>query len=141
MFSLCLTPARNDTFASMWSYVLSHWTPDKVYVLGSNPEDYSTRFFKDAELVQTAEMLPDAPLVLLASKLGRYVTGTVELADFTHPKEVTYLFGPDNAYMSEDYLGSRQPDHHVYIETDTKDDLYSFVAAAIVLRDRRLRHG
>jgi hypothetical protein len=51
------------------------------------------------------------------------------------------MFGNDHTNMSEDYLGTRKPEHLVYIPTETTDQMYSFMAGAITLWDRELYHG
>lgn len=141
---VCITYTNNNTFQSQWDYVLSHFVPNTIYVIGAPKKDVfeGNNVFKTAKHIKTAEKLPkNKPLVLMAPINGRYIKGTKSLVSFTHPKNATYLFGPDNMHLSEDHMGSRKPDYKVYIPADTKDDMYSFMAAAITFYDRRIKNG
>ena len=60
-------------------------------------------------------------------------------SEFTHPKDATYLFGPDEVPMPKAFLDGRQPDHLVYVPTDTHRDMFSFVTFAVVAWDRRMK--
>lgn len=77
----------------------------------------------------------------MSPKNAVYVPGTISIHDFEHPDECCYLFGSDSAHLSIDQLGGREPDHAVYIPVDTNDTMYSFMAGAITLYDRRLTRG
>ena len=133
MISVCFS-THTSTLQQQWDYVLCNFVPDEIYVIGSLPED--TSLGKKAIVVQSAAELPDLPIVLLAPDNGRYIQGTTSLGDFTHPDDCIYMFGSDSKYMSEDFLGERTPDHIVYIDTDTNDDMYSFVSYGVVMHDR-----
>jgi tRNA(Leu) C34 or U34 (ribose-2'-O)-methylase TrmL len=82
--------------------------------------------------------LPDVPLVLLQPDNGKFIKGTVSLEQFEHPEDCVYLFGPDTYHLHPDLLG-REPDHVVYIPTDTQRDMFSFVAYAVTMWDRKMK--
>jgi len=142
--AVCIHYTNSSCFQNQWDYVLSHYNLTNLYIIGAPKKDVfdGNNVFKTAQLIKNAEKLPkNKPLILMAPKNGRYVQGTVSLIDFVHPSHATYFFGPDNLHVSEDILGSRQPDHKVYIPTKTKDNIYSFIAAAITFYDRMVKHG
>lgn len=138
MFSVCLVASPGAQWEQQWSYLLSHFQPESLYVIGEL--DPRVKPFTGYTSVQTAEDVP-GHLVLLAPSHGRYVQGAAPITDFAHPDTCTYMFGADNATMSSDFLGGRRPDDVVYIPTDTKDDMYSFMAGAITLYDRAVKRG
>jgi len=142
VFSVCLCPPSSEHDINHWSYVLAHFKPDKVYLLGGLERPEFKRYLgvRDAVEIQTADELPtDIPLVLFAPLQGRVFKGEVSLSRFktTSFEDVIYLFGADHKILDEDLMGSRKPDISVYIETDSNDEMYSFVAAAIALNARR----
>ena len=139
MYDVCIVSDPGQTWEQQWSYVLSHFEIRDVYHIG--PLDPRVRPFRDAIEIASAEELPGT-LVVLAPTNGRYFQGEESLHDFEHPEECVYLFGSDHRPLSEDQMGSRVPDHLVYIPTATADTCYSFVAGAMALYDRELKsHG
>ena len=138
MFDICLVASPGSTWEQQWSYLLSHFEPRDLYVIGE--VDPRVRPFKGYIQIQTAEELPGI-LVLMAPIFGHVIRGEESLRTFQHPDECCYMFGADNAHLTEDHLGSRIPDHKVYIPTDTRDQMYSFMAGAITLYDRTMTRG
>lgn len=123
MLRVCIY-LEDSNSENQWSYLLSHFQSDEIYLQG----DYSTtdKIFKNVK-----RGIPDTDLILMAPKNGRYIQGEISLGDFKHPIDATYVFGSDKSYMC-DMEGTK-----VYIPTDTKHDMYSWVAGAITLWDRR----
>lgn len=138
MFDICLVVTPGMHWEQQWSYLLSHFAPRQLYTIGKL--DSRVRPFTDHITVKSAEELP-SPLVVMTPKSARYVPGQICLTNFNHPKECCYLFGADNTHLSEDHLGKRQPDHSVFIPTETSDTMYSFIAGAITLWDRWMHDG
>lgn len=117
------TPSQ-ENFKQQWEFVLSHFCPDQVYSFGK----------------EGLENLPrEIPLVLLAPTNGTNIVGTESLENFEHPEDVVYLFGSDSRHVEHSLLVDRKPDHLVYVETDTRDQMYSFVCWAVVAWDRRMK--
>ena len=136
MVGVCFS-VSTVAFQQQWDYVLCNFEPDEIYVLGELPD--ATTLNKKCTNITTADDFPDVPLVLLAPDNGRYIQGTTSLDEFTHPEDCIYMYGSDALYMNEEFLGKRKPDHIVYIDTDTKDDMYSFVSYGVVMYDRRVK--
>ncbi|MDX1493534.1 MAG: hypothetical protein R3253_05725 [Longimicrobiales bacterium] len=128
-----VSPTRE--FLQQWDYLLSSFPPDRLWVIGELPDMPQRSPFSRAVLAETAESLPADPLVVLAPRSGRHYQGEISLLDFEPTDDSIFLFGPDHLPLSDDHLGSRRPSHLVYIPTATEDDLYSWVAAAIVFWD------
>ena len=125
-FALCISIPENEDFRAHWDHVRAHFSVDEFYVIG---EGY---------LASAAE-LPDQPLVVLQSDRAANFRGTVSLAEFEHPEDATYLFGPDESLMPKAFMGGCTPDHCVYVPTDTDRDMFSFVAFAVVAWDRKMK--
>lgn len=138
MFDVCLVATPGAHWEQQWSYLLSHFKPRNIYVIGEL--DRRVRPFTTYQRVETAEDVPGT-LVLMTPENGYYWKGETPLPEFIHPAECCYMFGADNLHMSVDQLGTRVPDHTVFIPTDTKDTMYSFMAGAITLYDRACRYG
>jgi hypothetical protein len=127
---------------NLWAYTLLHWQPDEVYALGVMQPDLATlRPFRDVRLIADASELPRGHLVVMAPLNGREVVGEVSLADFAHPDDATYLFGPDAGWLELEDLGGREPDARVFIPTGSDDQLHAHVAAAVTLYDRAVKRG
>lgn len=137
MFDVCLVASPGAIWEQQWSYLLSHFAPRRLYVIGEL--DRRVRPFTEYLSVESAKEI-EPELVLLAPQSGRYVQGTQSLSDFVHPDDCCYLFGADNQFMTTELLG-REPDHAVYIPTSTTDTMYSFMAGAVTLWDRVMKHG
>ena len=139
MFDVCLVPSSGQNWEQQWSYVLSHFSPRRLYTVGE--VDPRVRPFRGLEVVNSAADLPETPLVLMSPRNAQYIKGRTPLGEFRHPDECVYMFGSDAAHLNADHLGGRTPEHLVYIPTDTPDTMYSFMAGAITLYDRMMRHG
>jgi len=148
MVGVCLCYESRLWVMNQWDYVLTSFAVDQVFILAhEDVEEDSlriTRFRpKDAApakkgmLIKTAEDLPtNASLTVLAPAAGRHFQGKECLHSFQHPGNVIYMFGSDGRNLCEAELGTREPDHAVYIESEA-NELYAHVAAAIVLYDRK----
>ena len=53
------------------------------------PDDYKSLYKEEVPPVKidTAEELPDGPLVVLSSLNGKYIQGTEDLRSFVHPEK------------------------------------------------------
>ena len=141
MLRICLHGYTDPQTLDHWSYVLSHWQPDEIYVLGGNLE-LDTKAFDNAKRILSADELPKGcALCIFSPQDARYFKGDESLTEFEHPKDAIYMFGSNKKNLSEDEMGYRLPDRSVYIPTDTHHEMYDFVAAAVVLYDRQVKHG
>ncbi len=142
MLRLCFGYVHNQWEINNWSYLLSSFPVDEYYVIAREKADFvKSGFLTEARVIRTADELPKEPkLIVAAPEKGRYVQGSVNLEGFKHPEDAIYLFGFDNVHLSEDELGSREPDHIVYIDVESQWELYSHVAAAIFLYDRNAKN-
>lgn len=140
MLSVCLSGHTPPAILDQWSFVLSHWKPDRVYLLGGQP-DLTTNAFKAAIRIETADALPRDPLVVFSPKSARFFPGKIALPDFKHPSSAVYFFGSNKVHLSEDEMGYRLPDYSVYIPTHDHHEMYDFVAAAVAFYARACAHG
>lgn len=139
MFDICLAFSSGAQWEQQWSFILSHWKPERLYILGGKVDEKVIPF-RDAIYVNSAEELPeDQPLILMQPKEAYKIPGVTNLVMFKHPETCTYMFGSDNHHLTEDQLGARKPEDIVYIPTDTIDNMYSYMAGAVTLYDRKLK--
>lgn len=141
MLGVVLHTAFSESDLRQWEYVLSHFQPDVLYIVG--PEVPEGFVYQSAMLIADSSDLPaELSLVLLAPLSGRIVAGETSLADFEHPTDVLYWFGPDlTEHMDPDVYLPRPADHTVYVPTDTNDQMFAHVACAVVMWDRRCKGG
>lgn len=137
--AVCIPLPKDGNAQMQWDFVLSNFAVDTLYVIGDEADAPVSNVFSgmNATYIASAEGLPAVTLIVLAADNGKYVQGTTSLVGFSHPEDVIYLFGGDSAFLSEDELGSRVPDDVVFIPTDSKDDMWSWSAFAVVMWDRR----
>jgi hypothetical protein len=141
MLSICIAETLQGHVLNQWSFVLSNFSIDRLFVIG-DVSNLIHKPFANTISIENASFLPtDSDLILLAPVEGRYYKGNVGLKDFSHPSNAIYLFGPNHVHLSEVEMSNRKPDYSVYIETDTKDEMFSYVAAAVTLWDRRIKNG
>lgn len=144
MFDVCFKPPASDHDINHWSFVLSHYVPETIYLLDNHRGELTQKYLgiRDGIEISLADQLPgNLPIVFLTPHQARVVPGEVSLVDFQHPDNCIYLFGPDHEVSDEDLLGSLDPDYKVYIPTDTHHEMYSHVAAAVALYDRKMKCG
>ena len=134
MYGVCIPKDINSWEQNQWSFVLSHWKPDKIYLVGDGPGE-----LKGADCIDTVPSWDNT--VLLAPPNGYYFKGQTSLSDFEHPEDCLYIFGSNHHHLSTDYLGDAQITDSVYIPTDGHAEMYSFVAAAVVFYDRMVGRG
>ena len=141
--SVCLPLPPTSHLQKQWDFALSNFVPDALYVLGDEADAPATNVFSrlNATYIDTAEALPDLPLVALAPEHGKYIAGTEPLSAFSHPDSAIYLFGGDHVFLSSDLLGKREPTSTVFIKTASKDDMFAHVAYAVTMWDRRMKRG
>ena len=111
-----------------WEFIVSHFCPDRVELLGDVPAT-GKEFLK-----HTAELPADTVRVFMSPPNAAKVPGTVPLNEFEHPENALYIFGSDNRHTEE-----MEADHYVYIPSKFHPEMYSWVAGAITLWDRE--HG
>lgn len=141
MYGVALANTGNSVFQNQWSYILENFAPDQVYLIGGKHVGLNKdRPFKDAQVITSAEDIK-GETVLVSPYNARYIPGELNLVNFLHPKDCTYIFGPDNAHLSAVEMGDARPDHSVFIDSARGTELYSFVAAGITLWHRTSQYG
>jgi hypothetical protein len=138
VLGVCLPHPTNGEWRNQWSYVLSHFGPEEVWVVGEPAGERP--LWKGARAIAGCVDLPALPLVVVQPRRGRYLPGRESLVGFSHPEDAIYLFGADNANMSKEDI-AREPDHLVYIPTSDDHEMWSWVAGAVVLYDRMVKRG
>lgn len=134
MLGVCLNASGGEEFHHQWDYVLLNWQPDRVWVVG---ELWKSRALKNAGSIEVIDELPDHyDKVIAAHSDGRYLQGNTPLVEFEHPADCIYIFGPDDGYLRPDEIDLSRILDTVYIPTPNNPEMFSFVAAAIMLNDR-----
>jgi hypothetical protein len=139
-FSVCMFFPQNEKEQNQWDYILSHWEPSQIYLIGAEGHDLRS-VFKNAIKISGLRSLPSIPLAMTAPKLGRFIKGEESIYDFNHPQECIYFFGPNNKNLTleDDEIEGVIPNHLIYVPVDTNDEMYNWTAGAIVLYDRYLK--
>lgn len=137
MFGVCYRHDHNGEIMNQWEYILSNFNVENCWIRNA-PTDFVS-FHKPTQ-IQSADELPDAPLVVLSHPEGRNYKGVVSIVDFKHPPDAIYLFGADHIIMSDDDIGEREIHSVVYVPSG-QYEMYSYVAASIVLYDRLIKNG
>ena len=130
--SVCLILPTDSLYENQWAYVLRNFKPDQVFLLGGN-EGAQREVFQSATVIDSLFELPDVPRVVMAAEDGRHVKGNIPLSEFSHPEDAIYIFGPDERNLNIDTDG----DSLVYVDTDGSYEMYSWVAYAVAMWDRR----
>lgn len=134
MFHVAIWP-ENAKDENELDYALSNHQPDSISVMGGYP--CTNNVLREAPKATSFADLPDGELVLLAPQSSRNFTPTAALPDFIHPEDGVYVFGPNNQHLTDEDVGGREPDHVVYIPTDTKDEMFAHVAFIVTAWHRR----
>lgn len=129
---------------NQWDWVLCHFCPDVLYVIGDVDDAPSTNIMADLNAIYIgglSEITEDYPLVVAAQADGRWVQGDTNLRDFVHPEDAIYYFGHDTHWVAEEMFDGRPVASRVYVPTDTQYDMWSYVAFATFMWDRRSKQG
>lgn len=139
--SICIAYEDHEQFINQWDYCLSNFKPSVIYVHSrGQQEPLPGKVMLGAVYIDSVADLPEnADLVLLAPLNGYAIQGDVSLSAFVHPQDAIYFFGGNATTVSLDLFAVRQPDHRVYVETDSDLDMYSWVTWAVVAHDRRIK--
>ena len=139
MVGVCLTPDERGHAVNQWSYALSHFAIDRVFLLGEPVDDDWFRMLptRAAKVVDSVRELPGR-VVMLTPEHGRYLPGTTSLVDYTHPESATYVVGSNHRYPPADLLDGVEADR-VFIPTATAHDMYGWTALCVALYDRLKR--
>ena len=141
-FKVCISYTAKANEQNQWDYALSNFKPDQLFVLNrKNQEVQKSNVVGKATQIQSLTELPeDHKLVLLAPLNSMYMKDEkINLMEYKHPEDkVIYFAGDDSSFLIPDEF-ERYPDEIIYVPTDTKDDMYSWVAMAVVLYDRKLK--
>lgn len=134
MVGVCMQ-TRGTHSTKQWDYVLSNFelSPNHVWHRGEL-QNYTGKF---QQCITNVDELPEVPLIIIQPQEGKYITGKISLATFEHPKNAIYFFGADHEHLTPGELGSRIPEYQVYIPV--KGEMFSWVAAAVVLYDRIIK--
>lgn len=127
----------NSREENEFDYALSNIKADEIYLYGSYQP--TNNLLRDRKQITTANELPQVPLVLVLPLTARNFVPTTSLLDFVHPTDATYVFGPNNEHLTDEFMGGRVADHIIYIPTDTMDEMFNYTACLITLWHRR--HG
>lgn len=138
MAGVCFKREPKNWMQDQWSFTFSNFGIVNIWERDFLAGD--SEIYQKTISINTAEELPDKPLVVLAPKDGRFFKGTISLVDFEHPEEAIYLFGGSHSVLTEEEMGNRKPDYTVYIPT-VRYELYAFSTANITLYDRLVKRG
>lgn len=135
---VCFQREAKAWMQDQWSFCFSNFGIVEIWERGWCAGD--SEIYQDVIPVSTADELPDRPLVVLAPQDGRYFKGTQSLGRFNHPDGAIYMFGGSHQNLTPEELGSRTPDHIVFIPT-VEYEMYSHAAGYLVLYDRMVKRG
>lgn len=125
-----------------WDYALLTLRMDKIYVIGKKKDKPLSKIFHDCIMISGIADLPKTtPLIIINPENGRYVQGVTSLVDFTHPASAIYLFGSDEGFLSPNNLKGHSIKDKVYIPAETDDQMFSYMAFAVVMWDRKMKRG
>jgi hypothetical protein len=139
MLGVFFTSESRGWEQDQWSWVFTNFGITDIWER-NKLDDRDTKIYQESVAVDTTADLPDFPLVVMSPPDARFIPGTISLADFDHPDDCIYLFGANHDVLSDIYLGDREPDHAVYIQT-VKGEMYSHAAAYVTLWDRYVKRG
>lgn len=139
---MCFAYDKNGYYRTQWLCNVCAFKPDFAYERGIDemtPNPYGILPCNNINDIDAGLEL----VVLSPLHTAREVMPSVSLDDFVHPTNACYYFGADFVWMTQEELGDR-PRTVVYvpnISPKPEDELYSFVVAAMVLRDRQIKLG
>lgn len=143
MVSICIPYINRASEQTNWDYLLSNFQVDKIFIKGKDGDEvYHSNVFGQGEFITEYSQLPkNTTKVLLNPDNAKYLKGEFNLIDFSHPEDVVYIVGPNNVPLSLEDFEDCDLDYIVFIPTDTKDDMFNWVAAVVTLYDRKVKNG
>jgi hypothetical protein len=146
MLAACVYYTEDEFFQNQWDYVLLNFGIEKVYVYVGDIEHFdisNDRWLKyhrptkniGFTLINSySEIVEDR--VFLNSLNSETMPGIINIENYKHPENACYIFGSDSGMFYSDLAGER-----VYIPSCSDLDMYSWVAAATVFYDRKLKNN
>ena len=110
-----------------WASLSASYDVNHVYVSGGIASG----------MVDYDNPVPNLPGTIICVRFIEGPEIPASLDDFVHPDEAVYVFGPDDEVAG--WSSSFAEEASIYIPTPSPTQLYSHVAAGIVLNDRRLK--
>lgn len=138
MISICLHTPVNEELQNQWDYVLNNFMVDQIYVVGGN---IKSKIFKNATYINDYSEIKSKNIVLCSPDNAREVQGEISLIEFSHPDDCCYVFGRDDGYFKSNDFQNIDLHKKVYIPMSNDLDMYSHVAAAVFLFDRKVKNG
>lgn len=134
MFGVVLQHENNDHELNQWSFVLSHFQPDKVWIHGeTSPNALKTLGAESLSALSSISSL--GHLVVAAPNDGYSVVGEIPLQKFEHPKDAIYFFGSNHRHL-ESHVLQEVEYSAVYLDVPGHSEFWNFVAAAIFFWER-----
>lgn len=126
-------------YENQWAYVLQHFTPRTLYTFPGHGGQTTTPFQGAVEVASVAAI--PSSVVLFSPQNANAYPGETSVSLFIHPIDCCYLFGADNDHQLAAHMNGATLAAKVYIPTDTTDHMWSWVAAAVAIFDRRCKGG
>lgn len=138
MIRLCFEQQTDMGCKTQWHHVLNNFQPDEVCIVGSQQE--GKLIWPNATYLNSySDLIPLGSLIIASPETGQSIPGTLNLKDFTHPEDATYVFGHDNLILqASEFEGKTYS--AVYVPT-IEMEMWSWVAAAVILYDRLVKNG
>lgn len=146
MTKICISLPENENFQDQWDYVLNNFQVDELYVKIKEPftddnEPPISKAFKNAKYILSYSELPKEDVVLISPANAYQLNGETNLETFTHSDNCIYLFGADEGRLTNEDVSELNIVDKVYVETSNDLHMFSFVAGAVVLYDKKLKYG
>lgn len=145
MLKVCIPYTNYAREQNDFDYLLSNFQVDEIFVICPNGEplpDASNVVGQGTRIEYMYDLPQDYTHVLLTPQNGYEYKGNESLVSFVHPAgDVVYIVGSNHVHTTSDLEFGKDPDHLVYIPTDTADNMFNYVALAICLYDRKVKNG
>ena len=138
MFGVCLLHPElsQEHELDQWIYLCHSYGVDKIFVVGNSFNRKGVTSISHA-----SDLLEDNELVIVQPKEAREIKGHVSLYNYTHPKDVVYVFGPSDGVLRGAHIHGLDEHNSLYIEMPEGGELHAPLAGSIVLYDRWSKLG
>lgn len=135
MMHIAFFTEADDHLMDQWGYLLMAFgLQKKSYEIGGS-------YLRWANHIGSVAELPAEPILLFSSPQAQEpsLQGVISLSSHWHLPNSIYLFGPSHRKLTLHDMAGRVAEQRIKIETGSDTELFSPMAAAIALWDRKTK--
>lgn len=123
----------NPMFREFWAMIIECFGLSNAWEVACN-DQCDSNYNVPVKIAKYEDIPSGHTLVIACHKNAKYIQGTIDLEDYTHPTNCIYVFGDDEGNIDEDMFSEFTI---VKVYVDVQYEMYSHQIAAMFFYDRK----